>query len=186
MPYVHVTKVFGLVADSICGCVTSAELTIRGSAPDFTEAMEDNSPEFVYNLAAGHFASLTYLLMRAESLFELVRQPIRGLYVVPPEPLGDVSGPSFHDMGLRYAESVFTRLQTAGEFNSNWTVPIRGATEERVKQRATEIGQMAEVILPRFWKVAPRCDAQRLRDCIETEATNAVKAWHLKMRRQQD
>ncbi len=43
-----------------------------------------------------------------------------------------------------------------------------------------EIGNKAEAILPTFWSGAPRCDARKLRDSIETEAANAAKAARLK------
>jgi hypothetical protein len=184
MPQEDADKVFGMASGAVCACTVSASNLICSADPEFWAAVEHSFPERkpesrVHAVVAG-FASLAYSLMRAESLFELVRQQIRELYTMPPEPLGDISGPSYHDMGLRFAESVFTRLQVAADFNSIWATPIRGATEEHIARRARDLGQRAEAVLPAFWRSAPRCDSQRLRDCIETEAARAVKAWRLK------
>jgi hypothetical protein len=194
------TKFFDEVCEAVCSCVTAAGLLTRGSDPDLLNALENhirNEPDeedrdydIRFSTVATGFFELAERLMRAERMFSSVRQPIRELHQHPPEPIGTVSGPSYHDMGMRFAEEVFRQLElaavTARAVSTTWCLPIRRATEEQIRERAIRFGQAAGVILPHFYQSATRCDEQRLRDCIETESANAVKQWKLKYTRRQN
>ena len=206
MRIVDVTKVFDWAADAVCKCVFSADWLIESADPRSVET--DSSDEWMiesadpalaetaeyralsqegrslFRVAAMGFEALAYSLMMGVFRFDSVKHQIRALYTQPPELFGDLPGASFHDKGLAFAGSTFTRLQIVAGLQSIWSVPIRGATEEQVHRRAVEIGQRAEVILLQFWESARRCDAQRLDDCIKIEASRAVEAWHSKMRGQ--
>lgn len=139
--------IFDPASDVVCYLVHAVEYMLHMASPEVRETMERDFPDRVaennFHTAANGFATLVLGLQKAETLFAPVRQQIRELYTTPPEPMGDVSGPSYHDMGLRFAEAVFNHLQMAADFPGIWTMPLRGVKDEHIRKRAIEIGERA-------------------------------------------
>jgi len=161
-------------AEAVCYCVGAAADLIDIADRDSMNAV--NPRELRSSLASG-FASLTYGLIQAETdTFVEVRRVFRELYARPPKPLGDISGPSYNDMGLRFAERTFDSIQTAADLRQ-WKIPIRRATPKYIHERAAQIGLKAELVLPRLWQTKLNCPAQRLKDYIENESAKGIKAW---------
>jgi hypothetical protein len=106
-----VPQLYERAAEAVCECVGAAADLIQVANPDSMEAVKPN--ELRWSLAKG-FARLTYMLLWAEGdVFVEIRRSLRQLYAKPPKRLGDISGPSYNDMGLRFAERTFDSIQTA-------------------------------------------------------------------------
>ena len=164
-----IPKLYEEAANAVCECVSFADYLIQGANPDSGNLSEET--------LAGGFALLAHALIRAECDPACeCRRWLRELYATPPKRLGDISGPSYNDMGLRFAERTFDGIQVAAGLRK-WKIPIRGATKQHIQDRAEQIGQRAKVVLPQFWQSALNCPAQRLKDYIENEAAKGVKAW---------